>query len=1119
MEQHAWGFRRAHARDACALGIVALLLGSTLEAEDWPTYMHDNARSGITREALALPLSLHWRITPPAPHVRAWPGPQEGYGERRRLVFDDAFATVVVGETVYFGSSVDNKIHAVELATGRPRWSFTTGGAVRLAPTVHDGKVYAGADDGYAWCLAADTGAFIWKVRCGPDSSRMLGHGRMVSPWPVRTGIVVEDRKAFFGGGVFSLNKVYIHSVDATTGEAVWEFVSDFRHPTFSAQGHALLAGNRLVIPAGRNTPFAFDAATGALAYATVGNKIIGGPGSYALLTDGKLVSGTQGNLSAYDLASGELERNVPAMKLLIDRDLMLTLSPNSLRRLNRSYFDELAQLEALPRNTGALRVIFRERAAALLAESLLWKIDLPGMESLILAGDTVFAGGKDELLAIAAKDGGILWREKVEGTVASLTAANGVLLAGTEDGDILCFAAGQKPAPLAPAPKRDVFPPGYRERAGTLAQAILAQVESDEGYCLLAGNRLAALAAELATRSKMQVHYLAPSNTAATARRQLEDSGFMANRVAVMSAENGGIPLPSYFANLVVVEGGEDVAPFMRLLKAHGGMLFTIAPGEGEPMLVTRRGAVPGAANWTHQYADAGNTGASTDTALSVPLSMLWYGAPGSDTQQERHLRGPAPLVVDGRVFVQCETIVNARKPEKSIQYILCFDSYNGIEYWRREIPGASRRYLKWYESNLAAGHDSVFVASGNRCFRLDGRTGELLATYGTPPLPGIDTARWSYVAVSDAVLVGSVTTRDGEPLHNPQRGDIPDMTENLFSDALFAYELETGNLLWVHRGTNIKKNATCISGGKVFLVDEGEMDDARARTVWETFLDSSQRTLRSGKPIQMRHMVDLPDPGDWEMQEGDEDSEEKGDLVLDEPPEPEREPVVDRFGNPVPQVEPSSTFKVSALDLRTGEPVWSHMMDLTYCGGDALVSMVSDGILLFSGNYTEIGHENGIRHGEGFFANRRLVAVNAEDGSLRWSKRASPNLRPLITDGMIISSPYAFDLKTGEQRMVPASSPSKARGRPWTFTLGGCGIISGCPAAVFGRRGCSSYVDLSSENGQLTQLPGTRPGCWINMIPAGGLLVETEASSGCTCLYPAQATVVYYSSATNPQ
>jgi hypothetical protein len=35
------------------------------------------------------------------------------------------------------------------------------------------------------------------------------------------------------------------------------------------------------------------------------------------------------------------------------------------------------------------------------------------------------------------------------------------------------------------------------------------------------------------------------------------------------------------------------------------------------------------------------------------------------------------------------------------------------------------------------------------------------------------------------------------------------------------------------------------------------------------------------------------------------------------------------------------------------------------------------------------------------------------------------------------------------------------------------------------------------------------SRPGCWINIIPAGGLLLIPEASSGCTCNFPIQASM----------
>ena len=42
-------------------------------------------------------------------------------------------------------------------------------------------------------------------------------------------------------------------------------------------------------------------------------------------------------------------------------------------------------------------------------------------------------------------------------------------------------------------------------------------------------------------------------------------------------------------------------------------------------------------------------------------------------------------------------------------------------------------------------------------------------------------------------------------------------------------------------------------------------------------------------------------------------------------------------------------------------------------------------------------------------------------------------------------------------------------------------------------------------------------RPGCWINFIPAGGLLLMPEASAGCMCPFPNMCSVVFKPTQTN--
>jgi hypothetical protein len=57
--------------------------------------------------------------------------------------------------------------------------------------------------------------------------------------------------------------------------------------------------------------------------------------------------------------------------------------------------------------------------------------------------------------------------------------------------------------------------------------------------------------------------------------------------------------------------------------------------------------------------------------------------------------------------------------------------------------------------------------------------------------------------------------------------------------------------------------------------------------------------------------------------------------------------------------------------------------------------------------------------------------------------------------------------------------------------------------------RSGYTSYYDLQDDSG-IRHFSGHRLGCWINAIPADGLVLAPEASAGCVCLFPIVCTVV---------
>ncbi|MCY2992937.1 MAG: hypothetical protein NTY19_34405 [Planctomycetota bacterium] len=70
------------------------------------------------------------------------------------------------------------------------------------------------------------------------------------------------------------------------------------------------------------------------------------------------------------------------------------------------------------------------------------------------------------------------------------------------------------------------------------------------------------------------------------------------------------------------------------------------------------------------------------------------------------------------------------------------------------------------------------------------------------------------------------------------------------------------------------------------------------------------------------------------------------------------------------------------------------------------------------------------------------------------------------------------------------------------------GCGIPAGSRNLLVFRSATLGYIDLT--RGQQTEnYGGIRPGCWVNAIPAGGLVLLADAASWCTCSYLNQATI----------
>ena len=104
------------------------------------------------------------------------------------------------------------------------------------------------------------------------------------------------------------------------------------------------------------------------------------------------------------------------------------------------------------------------------------------------------------------------------------------------------------------------------------------------------------------------------------------------------------------------------------------------------------------------------------------------------------------------------------------------------------------------------------------------------------------------------------------------------------------------------------------------------------------------------------------------------------------------------------------------------------------------------------------------------------------------------------MIVGDKLYVEPQAYNLHSGEKIDWK-----------WPWTTGkrsGCGGLSASAKSFFFRNDTVALFDLSSNKLQRVTTE-TRPGCWINLIPAGGLLLAPEASSGCTCNFSVQTSL----------
>ena len=184
-----------------------------------------------------------------------------------------------MGNLLFFGSSLNDSVTALDTETGEEKWRFYTNGPVRFAPIARKEKVYFGSDDGYLYCVNSTNGKLIWKVKGCPSKRKVIGHERLISCWPVSGGPALVDNTIYFAAGIWAFEGVFIYGLDTETGDIVWQADGmDFQYVKNSRGGEAAFRGatpqgylvvteDQVIVPCGRGAPACYDRKTGRFLY------------------------------------------------------------------------------------------------------------------------------------------------------------------------------------------------------------------------------------------------------------------------------------------------------------------------------------------------------------------------------------------------------------------------------------------------------------------------------------------------------------------------------------------------------------------------------------------------------------------------------------------------------------------------------------------------------------------------------------------------------------------------------------------------------------------------------------------------------------------------------------
>ena len=1041
-------------------------------------FRSDAGRGGHSADGLPRKLELRWthRATHPQP---AWP-------RSARITYDMANQPIVMGGLVVVGSSADASVAALDAADGAVRWKFLAGGPVRFAPAGWRDRVFVASDDGCLYALSLADGRLLWKHRGGPDDRMCIGNERMISRWPARGGPVVVDGVVYFTAGIWPSDGVYVHALDADSGRVVWTnseaggIVMPQPHGTANAksgvapQGYLLADADRLYVPTGRAVPAAFRRVDGHLEhYLLQENGSMGG--ARALISERYLINGG----CFLDGATGKLAaRSGPGVFGATPRGV-LQFTGSQLTAYSWGEAEatgpkgETQRRQVLSQNfqVALAPPTEDERRATRIVEALPSLSKLYRGEIHFMASDAE-ASKETGLERVLAQTRPAV--EQLGGTSAPFLSAayereNEVITAGEE---AVC-GSKEKVSVVDLKERRIRWSHPVEGNAVGLAVAdgrLFVSTTTGILYCFGETDRAGVSPDE--GGSGEEAAPPADPAMAQAAGEILRQSGIRSGFCLDIGCGDGRLARElarQSDLQIIGLEENPDAVDRARRMLAEAGLY-------GNRVLI--RQGTPEDNLFPNYFADLIVSSAQLENPASVPIDSAvmakWQRPEGGviclGKAGEWKVERRGALEGAGRWTHQNSDAANTlcsgdalvRGPLEASWY------RDGVlEVPDRHAQGPAPLFNRGVL--VVEGVDGVCgIDAYNGRERWVQRIEELLADWdGAHHDVGIGDSGSNLCLSDDAVFVRTgprcvkIDLFGGERLAEFST-PVPASDENRnWGFLAYADGLVFGTVSNDRHRVSPRYSDIGLRTESVLLF---ALDAATGELRWQYQPRGSLRNNAIAIVGGRLYLVDRP------LVAADR---------IDEPPPDGKHRAALK-----PEEMPGATLM--ALDARSGKILWETGDDIF---GTQLAVSAERGVLLMF--YQAVKHK--------FFKlpseiGGRMAAFDTENGTRMWDQAADYRTRPIINEETIYAEGGAWALETG--------SPLT-----WEFQRSyGCGQISAGRHLLLFRSATLGYFDLERD-AEVENFGGVRAGCWINAIPAGGLVLAPDAAVKCACSYQTNA------------